>query len=196
MNDHGEKMTRLQYGLGYLVGVLLPGSGHWVLCQDWRRGSYWLVCFLGAIWLGTYLNPHFVWLTYDKVFALPITMISLLDLWQITGATHRVAPTNIRGRAWIFLSLFWLLPVVLHQALRVGQVISTFEVQTMEVVMWAYVGVYLVRMAKQRGPVIYLWPFLLASTPFFGGALLTLALLVWILFFDYHLKEMGDQQKA
>lgn len=186
MNDHGEKMTRLQYGLGYLVGLLLPGSGHWVLCQDWRRGSYWLVCFLGAIWLGTYLNPHFVWITYDKVLALPITMISLLDLWQMT---------EMRGRRWIFLFLFWLLPVTLHQALRVGQVISTFEVQVMEVVMWAYVGVYLVRMAKQRGPVIYLWPFLLASTPFFGGALWTLGLLVWILFFDYHWKETGEQKQ-
>ncbi len=143
MKEPAEKKNHAQYVIGYALGLFVPGLGHLFLYADWRRAAYWFGCSIGAIFLGKYLNPHLEFMTYDRVLALPISLISLLDLWQ----QYQGALT--RGRKILFIALFFVLPGLFFGMLSATRQANPGELIFMMALTWLFVVVYLVRPKKR-----------------------------------------------
>lgn len=139
MDDQVQKIAVSKRCLGTALGLFLPGLGHLYLYGDWRRGLYWSVCAVGSVVLTRYLNPHFEFLTYDRVLTIPIVIVSLLDLWQ-----YEPGPDSLRRKIGFFC-LFVVLPALFFGALWSGHQVTGAEVLWMTIFTGVFVVVYWVK---------------------------------------------------
>lgn len=139
MDDQVQKLAVSRRILGTALGLFLPGLGHLYLYGDWRRGLYWSVCAVGSVVLTKYLNPHFEFLTYDRVLTIPIVIVSLLDLWQ-----YEPGPDSL-ARKIGFFCLFVVLPALFFGALWAGRQVTGAEVLWMAIFTGVFVVVYWVK---------------------------------------------------